>query len=252
MSKTLIVTISGSFIATDKDTESFDGIVGIIPALDEDKAMQMVIRRYAAIWIGQARKMVNGKPTDERKYKTVKRVREVFIDSIDLNEKNPDAVLSYVGKNVLAMNYEEIQDFAAANDLSGVPLYKKGSVQHARRVAWSEAARKIHGLVGPEYMHTAEGFNPAQHEPIIADGKIRRYNGHVATIEETIDRVALATKQIDKREADKLLKVPENSMNSRLTIDQLKAIADEKKVKYHPTIGYKQLYDKIYGVDKVA
>lgn len=254
MSKTLKVTCSGSFKASDGDLESFDNVVGIIPALDEDKAIQMVIRRYGIIWIGRAKKMVSGQPTDEGKYKRVMKVRQVFIDSIEENEENPNAVLSYVGKDVMDMNFEELQDFAAANDLSGVPLYKTCSLQHARRVAWSEAARKIHGLVGPEYMWTNQLFKPAQHEPIVADAQVRRAGGHVADIEETIDREALALKQKTKEETAAVRKVSGDASNtdSKLSLDQLKAIADEKKVKYHPTIGYKQLYDKIYATKKVA
>ncbi len=61
-SNTLLVTISGSFKAADKDLESFDGVTGIIPRLsteptadnNQSKADQMVIKRYARIWIGQA------------------------------------------------------------------------------------------------------------------------------------------------------------------------------------------------------
>ena len=245
MSKTLKVTCSGSFKASDGDIESFDNVIGFIPAIDEDKATQMVIRRYAMIWIAQARKMDNGKPTDEAKYKRVTKVRQVFIDSIEENDENPDAVLSYVGKNVMDMNFEELQDFAAANDLSAIPLYKSASLQHARRVAWSEAARKILGWVGPEFMWTDQHFKPNQHEPIIADAQIRRTGGHVADIEETIDREALAV-------SGKAKATVSDPTQSRLSLDQLRAIADEKKVQYHKSIGYEQLYQKIYGAKKVA
>jgi hypothetical protein len=245
MSKTLKVTCSGSFKASDGDIESFDNIVGIIPALDEDKALQMVVRRYAIIWIGRAKKTVNG--AEEPKYKRVMKVRQVFIDSIEENDDAPNAVLSYVGKDIMEMNFEELQDFAAANDLSGVPLYKTCSLQHARRVAWSEAARKIHGMVGPEYMWTNQAFKPAQHEPITADAIVRRAGGHVADIEETIDRANLELQGKGKFTAN-----DPQANDSKLSLDQLKAIADDKKVKYHPTIGYKQLYDKIYGTKKVA
>lgn len=261
MSKTLKATISGSFVATDKDLESFDRVTGIIPCLDTEhngeqlsKAGQMLIKRYARIWIGQARKKgPDGKALAEAKYKTVKRVREVQVDSIEFNEENPDAVLSYVGKDIMEMNWEEIQDFAAANDLSAVPLYRVGSLFHQRKVAWSEAARKVLGLIGPEFMWTNQHFKPNQYEPIIADGEIRRAGGHVADIEETIDREALALKQNTKADMEAIRKVGSDATtDSKLSLDQLKAIAEDKKVKYHPTIGYKQLYDKIYGAKRVA
>jgi len=244
-SKTLKVTCSGSFKASDGDIESFDNLVGIIPALDEDKTQQMVIRRYAGIWIGQAKKTVNGVLTEEGKYKRVQKVRQVFIDSIEDNDEAPKAELSYVGKNVLEMNFEELQDFAAANDLSAVPLYKASSLQHARRVAWSEAARKIHGMIGPEFMWTNQAFKPNQHEPLIADGKIRRQTDKPADIEETIDRAQLELQGKAKFTVS-------DPSESKLSLAQLKALADDKKISYHPTIGYAQLYTKIYGAKKVA
>lgn len=239
--KTLKIICSGSFKASDGDIESFDNVVGIIPAVDEDKARQMVNKRYAQIWIGQAKKKVNGVETDEGKYKRVTKVRTVDIDSIEDN----DDVLDYIGMNVLEMNWEQLQDFATANDLSAVPLFKTASLHHARKVAWSEAARKIMGWVGPEFMWTDQTFRPAAHEPIIADGVIRRAGGHVADIEETIDREALALQGKAKASVT-------DTSKSQLTLPQLKAIADEKKVTYHATIGWQQLFDKIYKAKKVA
>lgn len=239
--KTLKVTCSGSYKASDGDIESFDNVVGIIPAVDEDKANQMVIRRYAAIWIGRERKKVNGVITEDAKYKRVTKVRNVTIDSIEDNDDS----LDYIGMNVLDMNFEQLQDFAAANDLSAIPLYKASSLHHARRVAWSEAARKINGWVGPEFMWTNQDFKPAQHEPIIADGQIRRAGGHVADIEETIDRANLELQGKGKFTVN-------DPSDSKLTLQQLKAIADDKKVPYHASIGYAQLYNKIYATKKVA
>lgn len=243
-SPTLKVTISGSFKASDGEIESFDRVTGIIPRIDTEchgeekisKADQMVIKRYAQIWIGQARK----KDTDEAKYKRVQKVRQVFIDSIDDNDEQPDAVLSYVGKDIMEMNAEELQDFAAANDLSAVPMYRSGSLIHARRVAWSEYARKVLDAVGPEFMWTNEAFRPNAHEPIIADAQIRRFGGHVATIEETIDRENMAMQGKAKANVT-------DPSRSLLTLEQLRAIADEKKISYHRSIGYEQLYKKVYG-----
>lgn len=246
---TLKVTISGSFKASDGEIESFDRVTGIIPRLDTEchgdekisKADQMIIKRYAQIWIGRAKKKdAAGNDTEEPKYKRVQKVRQVFIDSIEDNDDQPNAVLSYVGKDIMDMNMEELQDFAAANDLSAVPLYRVGSLTHSRRVAWSEYARKVLDAVGPEFMWTNEAFKPNQHEPIIADGVIRRYGGHVATTEETLDRENLAMQGKAKANVT-------DPSRSRLTIEQLRAIADEKKIGYHKSIGYDQLYKKVYG-----
>ena len=134
MSNTLKVTISGSYRSANRQIESFDGVVGLMPNLAEDKATQMAIKRYARIWVSQE-KNKDGEP----KYKHIANIRQVFVDSIEDNEENPKAVLSYVGKNIMEMNFEELQDLAAANDLNGVPLYKTGSLVTARRIAFSAA-----------------------------------------------------------------------------------------------------------------
>ena len=255
--KTLKVVISGSFKATDGEIESFDKVQGIIPRLSTEpaegeqlsKAEQMIIRRYASIWIARVQKKgPDGKDLDEGKYKRVQKVRQVFIDSIDDNDENPDATLSYVGKNILDMNFEELQDLAAANDLNQVPLYKVNSLQHARRVAWSEYAVKVLGLVewlDPNaarkqniYDFRSTGFNPNKHEPIIADGHIRMGGKKREDIEQIIKSVV--DKEVKPGDAP-------NSERSRLTLEQLKAIADSKGVEYHKTIGYEQLHSKVYG-----
>lgn len=255
MVNSLKVTISGSFKTATGDIESYENITGIIPPLDEDKAQQMVVRRFAKIWITQAKKMgPDGKLTDEPRFKRISRIREVFIDNI---EPNDDARrLSYVGKSIMELNFEELQDMAAAKDLAAVPLYKLGSLTHARRVAFSEYAIKLLGL--EEYAPTDEknrynlydyrttGFNPARFEPILVDGTVQRSKLRPATLEETIDRAALALK--DKKNTFEV----SDPSKAHLTMAQLKEIADLKKIKYHATIGYEALYNKLYGVKEAA
>lgn len=250
-SKTLKVTISGSYVSANRDIESFENVTGIIPRLDEDKANQMVIRRYAKIWVQQAKK-----PDGEKLYKAMQRVRQVFIDSIDDNDDAPDAELSYVGKNIMEMNFEELQDFASANDLAGVPLYKTGGLTHARRVAFSEYAIKVLEL--EEYLVTDKdqkqnlydyrvmGFSPNRFEKIIADDQIRRQGGGVASIEETIDREALSLQGKAKAPTQDVHK------GSKLTMEQLKAIATQRSVNFNKGISYDALYAKIYGAQRAA
>lgn len=253
-SNTLKVTISGSYKKASGDVEDFENVTGIIPRIAEDKAQQMVIRRYAFIWVGKAKK---AGVIDEKKYPAVQRIRQVFIDSIDdtympvfdddgkaipgeFTDKPDMRNLGYVGKNIMDMNAEDLQDLAAAKDLSSIPLYRAGALSHARRVAWSEYARKVLGWVGPEYIWTNAEFNPAKHEPIVADGSIRRDNTHVADIEETIERENLAMQGKAKPQAP-------GSTDSKLTLDQLKAIADNKKINYHKSIGWQALHDKVFA-----
>lgn len=244
MKPLLKATISGSFKAGDNQIESYDKVTGIIPGLDDDKAQQMVIKRYARIWIGQAMRQ-NKDGTEEPRYKRVQRVREVFIDSVEEAEDLAGKHLSYVGKNVMDMSFEELQDLAAANDLSAVPLYKTGSLTNARRIAFAEYASKVlgweepnaQGITGPIDWRK-EGFNPSKYEAIIADGEIRRSGAAPADIEETIDREALVLKG--------KMKPAEAAAPSRLTLNQLKEIAKAKNIAFNANIGYDALHKKIY------
>lgn len=242
----LRATISGSFKASDDEIESFDGVTGLIPDLDDDKAEQMLRKRYAKIWVGQALNK-DGEP----KYKRLKRIREVFIDNVEAADEVKGKTFSYVGKLIMDMNYEELQDLAAANDLAAIPLYKTGSLTHARRVAFAEYGAHVMGwtesVINPKTGKVADmpisamrdGFDPKNYEPIIADGEIRRSGQHVADIEETLDRENL-------NDLAKRGKAKQASEGSRLSMEQLKGIAKDKGITFNSNISYDKLYSKIY------
>lgn len=229
--KILKAVISGSFIAGDKETESFDGVVGYLPALDDDKAHQMIVRRYAGIWVGQA-KDKDGRPL----YKRVARVRQCFVDSVEDVEGKQ---LSYVGKDIMQMNFEEIQDLAAAKDLAGIPLYKTGSLTHARRVAFSEYAIHVLGMDKKELDWRQLGFNPNKWAAINVDGEIRRSSEVAEEIEDSINQqmASVGAKPEVKRA---------QGAESPLSLEQLKSIAKSKGIDYNANIGFKELYKRVY------
>lgn len=233
------VTISGSFVAGDKEIVSFSDLKGVMPAVDDDKVNQMAIKRYAAMWLALA-KDDEGEPI----YKRVTRVRQVFVDSVD----DVEGEFTYIGKSIMQMSFEELQDLAAANDLNEIPLYKVSSLVTQRRVAFGEYAAKVLGWTekneqGKEapINHRAPGYNPSKYEDIIADGEIRRSGEYVAPIEETIDREQLV---LNKKLAP--------TVQSRLTLEQLKEIATQKKIAFSANIGHKALHEKIYGKGSAA
>lgn len=251
----LKATISGSFKASDGEIESYDRVTGYLPPLHDDKAQQMITKRYASIWIGATPKRDReGNVLDELKYKRVQRVREVFVDSIDdlePEDENYGKQLSYIGKDIMEMNYEELQDLAAAKDLIAVPLYKKGSLVNARRIAFVEYANKVLGWTDPKIDPKTgkasgtqpldwrqAGFNPNKYPQIIADGRIRRDSFEAADIEESIETEALLMKHGNA--------APPLTGESRLTIDQLKQIAKAKNISFNEGTSYDALYKKLY------
>lgn len=251
MTKVLKATISGSFKASDGEIESFDRVVGYLPALDDAKAQQMIIKRYAMIWVSQTmKKDARGNDIEEPKYKRVDRIRQVFVDEV-IDEEGKQ--LSYVGKAIMDMNFEELQDLASAKDLAAIPLYKKTSLQQARRIAFAEYASKVLDWKdtvqeGKKIKEVpvdwrSSGFNPSKYPVIIADAEIRRSGEHIADIEESIDRENLVMQ-------GKAVNTP--AAPSRLTIDHLKAIAKDKGIEFSANIGYDTLYKRIYGKESSA
>lgn len=251
----LKATISGSFKASDGEIESYDRVTGYLPPLHDDKAHQMIIKRYAKIWIGRVQKKDReGNDLDEPKYKRVQRVREVFLDNIEEvgeDDANYGKQLSYVGMDIMEMNFEELQDLAAAKDLIAIPLYKVGSLTNARRIAFAEYANKVLGWTDPKLDpktgktigtqpldHRQLGFNPAKYPSIVADGRIRRDAFEAADIEDSIETEALVMKHGNS--------APPLDGESRLTIEQLKKIATAKNISYNEGTSYDALYKKLY------
>lgn len=269
LSNNLKVTVSGSYKTANKMIENFENVVGIIPRMDDDKVAQQVIRRYALIWISQARKKgPDGKPTEDPKYAYIQKIRQVFIDSVEDYETDTvdgedvdmsESVLSYVGKNIMDMNTVELQDFAAANDLSGVPLHRVTSLVQTRRMAFSEYAIKVLNLFEADdpksakpqnlYDWKVKGFNPNRFEDIIADSEIRRQSEPMS-VEDGLDyeneRLG-RSKKPSKNDND-----DDGGTGSRLTLADLKGVAKGRNITFHDKIGYKELYKKIYGVTQAA
>ena len=164
--------------------------------------------------------------------------------------KTPKAVLSYVDKDIMEMNFEEIQDLAAANDLNGVPLYKVGSLTTARRIAFSEYAIKVLELEEYDvkdkaekfnlYDHRTSGFNPKKFEPIIADAVIRRQDSHKLSIEEGIEAEMKPVRRKGGKDVEPTTK-------ARMTFEQLKSVAVQRNVAFNKGISYENLYKKVYG-----
>lgn len=150
--RALKVTISGSYRTADKDIVDYNAS-GIVPFIGNEEILIMhVRRRYAAMWIAAS-----------AKYKErVVSVRECYIDKIE----EVDADLSFVGKDIIDMSQEELQDLAAVKDLRAVPTYKKTSTRQMQNVAYAAYARAVLGRNTDEKV---EGFNIAKLPPIIAN-----------------------------------------------------------------------------------
>jgi hypothetical protein len=82
----LEVTISGSYRNFKKEIIDYEGVVGVIPLVSDEKALQHVKRRYAPRWISE----------DARYTDRLHSERSTYVDSTRVIEHD----FSYIGKDV--------------------------------------------------------------------------------------------------------------------------------------------------------
>lgn len=242
--KALQVTISGSYRDAKNEVVDVEPITGLVPLSEEEVAKMHVRGRHAVLWI------VNAKDAKGEKVykKRLDDVRQIFIDNIEVVEL--EEPFSYIGKDIKEMSYEELQDLALAKDLRRIPRPKEVSgvdLREMRSKAYMDYAAKILGMddslkidpkrplpVEQRINPDMEGYNFAKLPPIVVDGGTRIDNQKKLTNE---DILALEERQTN------LTSKP----GSNLSLDDLKGIAKEKNIPFHPSIGYDSLYAKIFG-----
>lgn len=236
MTKLLKVTISGAYINSKRELVDYDGVTGLIPVVDEDLAKMHVRGRYAPMWIKAA---VNEK-TGEPKYpERIDQVQLVYVDKIETVDVKED--LSYVGKDVKEMTYEELQDLATAFDLRRVPLHKAMSLREMRAIAYVEYASKVMGRNDLDL--NDEAFNYGDLPELIVGGGKRRDATKKVSNEEIID----AEQQSASTEGPQ----------TTLTLEDLEQLARDKKINVPPSVRgddekkraarHKWLYKELYG-----
>jgi hypothetical protein len=227
MTKLLQVTISGSYRNSKKENIDFENVTGVIPFIDHDLAMMHVRDRYAHVWIKAATNADGSKKYPER----VEDTRQVFID--DIKEIEGDQ-LSFVGKDIKDMSFEEMQDLATANDLRTVPLPKEisgVSLREMRIYAYDAySMRFFKHDIGKD----KEGFNFASLPPLVVGGTVSRDVSGKITNEEILEQEQKAA--------------PVGStLRTTMSMDDLKGIAKMKNISYPVDISFDALYSLLYG-----
>ena len=123
--KALKFTVSGSF-HSNKQIFDYDGVTGVVPFQDHDIATMHVMTRFVPLWIAK----------DARYKNRIESVRECFIENIE----EVTHEFSFVGKNIIDMSQEELQDLALAKDFRQIPIVRAASNIVARTKAYIECA----------------------------------------------------------------------------------------------------------------
>lgn len=218
MTKLVKVTVSGSFRDGNNNIVDFDNMTGVVPSTDEERIAMHVQSRYVPIWISK-NKDIKQRP---------KNIRQVFIDNIS---EEYDGELSCVGKNIKELSYEELQDLATLKDLRGIPLYRNGSLRDNRVKAIEEYSKHI--LKNEIAKDTKFDLLP---DITVEDGSKYYEQKKVS------NDVSIA---LEARQSGLDAEIPKGEKH--ISFAELKQLADEMGITYHPNIGYDKLKTKVFG-----
>jgi hypothetical protein len=219
--KALKITISGSYKTEGKSKERVDfmDMERIIPYVPEEFAAQQVRARYARMWL-----------ILDPKYKKRPSIGRpsVYIDKSEVIENHD---FGFEGKDIRAMDVEELQDLACAFSLRRIPLFQEADLRRMRTIAYAEYNNEV--LSNGKLDYNESGFNIMDYDPII---------------------VKSAAVEVKKNPIEALIPkedgtLPDGSAvpkRGSVSIDELKEVAKELGVKFNPKVPYDVLYDKVY------
>jgi hypothetical protein len=214
--KLLKLTLSGTY-GKREDAKDYE-VEGTIPFVDEDRAHQAAVRRYAAMWIS--------KKYGERP----KKVREVYMDDC----KEVEGTLSLIGKNVKEISYEEVQDLAVLKNLK-LPGYKSGGLRVNREAAIKEYLLNVK-KVPADKVNKIMQMKFADLPDLIIE-----HDEYVA--EEVVSEAVSLNKEL----AEFGVQVKEEEVkNEEYSLQELKDLATAKGIKFHPNIGFDTLKKKVF------
>lgn len=225
------IIASGSYRIAKNDIVSFSDLEVIIPFNDIDVVEQALIKRFAPMMI-----MKNSKRFPDR----LKTIREVFIDEIE----EIDHKFSFYSKDIKKMEYEELMDLAAAYHLYTIPLYKKTSIRVAREKAYLVYSDKV---LGKEIDPKAATYDYMSLPPLKAEAPFKADRERKLTNAEVL-RGELKESNSRGETKEVVAETMPSSQGSSLSLSDLKAIADSKKIQYNPNIGYDKLYERVFKV----
>ena len=215
MAKVYKVTISGSY-RTDEIGKyaDYQDVQGIIPFCDADIAKMHVIRRYSTMWI---------KKNPQKYPRRLNSMRQCFVDGLD----EAEGELSFIGKDIKKMSWEELQDLACAKDIREIPFFQKGSLRTAQEKAYQLYSAQV--LKSPIDTNK-DDYNFGKLPPLF-----------VGSISRRDDTVKLTNDEVLDMEQDKKV-----SPKQALSLVELKQIADAQDIKYHPSVSYDKLYERVF------
>jgi len=184
---------------------------GLMPVCDEVYHQQNA-NRLIGFWIKDA-----GYTERFEEFETV------YLDEVEeVNEECP-----IDGKDIKELDWLGLQYLACKHHLNSIPLYQQVSLFEARVKACKEYMEKVLKRDVPKNSTKLSDF-----PSLILDK-----SNYQVEPEETLTNEEVLTSMQKKKDAE----------SEEFTLDELKKLAAESNISYHPNIGYAALHKKVFG-----
>ena len=211
------VTVSGDYRTSggkEGNIVDFEGVTGIMPECGTEKdpmdnegiVLSHVVARYLSAWI-RADKRFTARYADNR------------TTNIDKIERVPGTP-SCIGKDIKTLSWEELQDLAVLKNLLRIPLVHAVDLRSAREIAYVQYSKLI---LGKDINTNNEEYSFLK----------------LPALKVSSDGIAQPEEQLSNEEA--LAQEQESQPQGAFTIDELRQMAKDKGIQFHPALGYKKL-----------
>ena len=140
--------------------------------------------------------------------------------------------MSYIGKDIKGMTFEELQDLATAKDLRFIPAAKEDMRVARVRAYATYSERVLKKTLDWQASDFLDAFAKMP-EIIVNDADALEIEQKISN-DEIIDAEMSSTSTSD-------------DPRTRFTLPELKKLANEKNIAYDQDIGFDDMYKKLYG-----
>jgi len=184
---------------------------GLMPVCDEEYYQQNA-NRLVSFW-------VKDKGYKER----FEEAETVYIDKVEeVDEECP-----IDGKNIKELDWLGLQYLACKHHLNAIPLHQQTALSEARLRACKEYTVKVLGLEAPKDATRLDDYP----DLILDKSNYQAEPEEVLTNEEVLNSMQQKT----------------DAVKEEYTLEELKLMADNKGISYHPNIGYAALHRKLFS-----
>lgn len=231
--KALKVKIYGEIKKTNKEVEEYE-LEGVIPYCNEEEAHSVCINRYAPMWL-------------KKKGIAYSSLITCYLDEDEIEEVDYD--FSLIGKDIREMTAEELQDLAVIKKLRGIRLFNKYSLRESRLRAYQEYLFYYNNEV--KKFKSLKEWKKARREVDVLEVKDLKKLPPIIIKDDFKKENSIRELEEEVKEKDSLMVVSKEEGKTSFSFEELKNIADENGIQYHPNIGFNKLKSRLIDEDLI-